>query len=168
MCRSLLALVGWLAWLVPAAAFAVTPVCYPTPAEAAHPTPAAVTATGSGYRAEQRRYDPLLGRYWVVVLDCEHPERPAQTVASSNGPAAVHDAARTLGSTRPAVVKAGSLVRVVSNSASFHLETPAYAESNGAIGDRIRVRLVRLSAEAGQPAVELTATVRGPDYLELE
>ncbi len=168
MRRILLALAGWLALLAPPAALALTPVCYPTPAEAVSQRTDGATDTRSGYRAESRRYDPLLGRSWVVVVDCGHPERPAQTIAASDALPMQPEVVRSIVVTKPMVVKAGSLVRVVGNTASFHLETPAYAESSGAVGDRIRVRLVRLSAESGQGAVELTATVRGPGYLELE
>ncbi|SNS75432.1 Chaperone for flagella basal body P-ring formation [Granulicella rosea] len=167
MRRSLLALAACLALLAPAAS-ALTAVCYPTPADAARQQTDGVTDLKSGYRVESRRFDPLLNRYWVMVRDCEHPERPAQTIASNDFAPLPAEGARSLVATKPVVVRAGSLVRVVSNSASVHLETPAYAIGNGGIGDRIRVRLVRLSTDTGQTAVELTATVRGPDYLELE
>ena len=131
-----------------------------------------------GFRVESWQRDALLPRSWVTLRRCDHPEQPAVTVLAEDGrdaggarsftaePAVPE---RTVAASRSvAIVLAGMVVRLERTETNLHFDTTGIAQSNGAVGERIRVRLVRPFDAAGEPPQYLTATIRSAELLEVE
>ena len=128
------------------------------------------TQDGDGYWVESLRLDVLLGRSWATVGRCGHPEWPAMVVASGNARVAVGTPS---GSPSAAVsvalaVRAGAAVTVVRNEEAVRMEMAGVAQQSGGVGERIRVRVVRVSDEAGAPEEFVEAVVKSADVLEME
>jgi len=149
------------------------PSCYRSAAEAA----AQVGVRGvEGYRLEAVRRDVFAGTVWAIVKSCGHPERPGVMVLTSLGTGM----ASGVGMTRPAsqalVMLAGSRVRLVQTSENVQMEMSGVAQGSGAVGDRVRVRLVPVSLEGGAGEQASWATserfatgvVRSRDLVEVE
>lgn len=156
--------------------------CFVSMAEAAAQTraldPANVSADRAalGFRLEDLRQDRLLERRWAIVRSCDHPERPpvAVVMAGNEGVAAGPGWTPGVGLGRVAaaaaspVVRAGSRVRVIGGGQNVRFETMGVVQSNGVLGERVRVRLLA-SAGLGDGSARIVAgTVRGTDLLELE
>lgn len=125
---------------------------------------------GQGYRVESVHHDLVLQRNWAVVRSCDHPEWPAFTLSTHL--AAQHSAASLMAeraSEELPVVRAGDLVRLWRTDGDAHIEMIATAEQSGAIGTRVRVRMVVPPSEEGQPdgVRYLAGVVRGPESVEL-
>jgi hypothetical protein len=148
--------------------------CYVSP-EAAAIGAGDPAAANSGFRMTQRRWDPLIGRNWVTIESCQHPERPAMTLPSSiPAPLAERTAAA-----QPAalpVVRAGETVRILYRQGNVRIEMGGVAQTSGNPGDTIRVRLTHTFSDSGSqfaeaqgfPDRQRTAIVRGPHSLELQ
>jgi hypothetical protein len=155
--------------------------CFRSVAEAALQTraldPGTIRPETLGFRLEDRRPDALRATSWAVVRSCDHPERPAVMVqvpdAAGGRMGRLEPASQGISTSHAAAlvelaVTAGSLVRVVRVEANLRFDTVGVAQVGGAIGDRIRVRLMRTADSAGEPEQFLTATIRGANLLELE
>ena len=147
------------------------PSCFSTAA-------AAVTQTGvrgvQGFRLVRVQHDAFSGLDWATVTDCGHPEHPAAmllVVAGTNVP-------KSLQSSRDSVVsalvmQAGMRVRLIVRDDLLRLEMTAVAQTSGAIGDRIRVRLLPVSVNLGEATSWsdserfATGTVRSRDEVEM-
>ncbi len=159
-------------------------VCASTPAAAL------VAAKGSvgtplaelhGFRVEAVRWDPVLRRAWAVIESCDHRERPSFTVLTDlpvAPPLSVPplETSRHLGTLQTRwqaampIVHAGELVRLWKIESYSHIELIATSEENGAIGSRVRLRLVAPKNSDGQtsPPQYLAGVVRGPADVEME
>jgi hypothetical protein len=144
----------------------------------------------TGFRVESRHQDALLHRSWANVLRCDHPERPAMTVAVAemDEPARLAKPLRLQREAEPQVravsspvagqifspvsgapvMLAGSVVRLVRTEANLRFDTAGIAQSNGAMGERVRVRLTRTGDSAGEAPQFLSGTVRSADVVEME
>ncbi len=151
--------------------------CFRSIAEAAQQThlldPANVSAESGGFRLEDMRRDRMLNKRWAIVRSCDHPERPATTVAmgaEETPQAAVAQAKEPVKAPAYAapVVRAGSTVRLVGNDGNLRFETMGVAQTNGALGQQIQVRLVSATTNNDAAARVLTGTVRSAELLEWE
>ena len=179
--------------LGPGLAWASEPVhgCFRSPAEAALMGADGVSGTG-GFRVEGVRRDVLLGRSWAVVRSCEHPERPAVVVEmlrlAGNGALAemsglpgrgrlrAREAAAGSQAVWPTekqaaaraetpVLVAGATVQVVRMEQNVRLTMAAVAQRSAAMGERVRLRVVR---EAGESEQFVEGVVRGAGLVEME
>jgi hypothetical protein len=154
--------------------------CFRSIAEAAQQThsldPANLGPNGpasGGFRLEELRRDRMLNKRWAIVRSCDHPERPAMTVAmgldDASQPVATQasEPLQAPSYTAP-VVRAGATVRLVGGNGNLHLEMTGVAQSNGALGQQIQVRLVSLTTNNEAAARILTGTVRSAGVLEWE
>jgi hypothetical protein len=151
---------------VSSGAWASEPGCYRT-AEAAA---VQVGVRGvDGYRLEGRRRDVFSGAVWSTVKSCQHPEQPgflvmASAVVGRFGTAmSVGMASRS--EALALVLLAGAKVTVVQTDDVVRIEMNGVAQGSGAVGDRIRVRIVTANEEAEERFVE--GIVRGSDVVEL-
>lgn len=64
------------------------------------------------------------------------------------------------------VVHAGDLVQLWSQEQNLHIEIAGRAEQNGAVGNKIRVRLLHPGFDTGREQTGL-GIVRGPSNVEL-
>jgi Chaperone for flagella basal body P-ring formation len=94
--------------------------------------------------------DSLLSLQWAVMVDCEHPERPARMVLLSDNAAvaggikgAVEVRSVSVEPVAPVLVRAGETVRLWSQDGVTRIETTGVAQESGAAGKQIRVRLLR-------------------------
>ena len=140
-------------------AHASEPVCFATTAEAA----AQVGVRGvHGYWLTSSRRDPLSGAVWATVGSCEHPEWPKTVLlasvaeeASLLSPALRHGMASAAELTPPAaaqrviVMQAGSRVTLLKLSATERMEVSGIVQTSAAVGDRVKVRLLSVSASSG-------------------
>ncbi len=133
-----------------------------------------------GYRVDTVRWDPLLRQSWAVIRSCDHLAWPSFTMlADLPGPhaAASAMAAGTMAGT-PAdrssamvlIVHVGDLVRLWKSDRYARIEMTGTSEENGAVGARVRVRLVAAQAIDGRvsPTQFLAGVVRGPNDVEME
>jgi hypothetical protein len=111
----------------------------------------------------------LLRRQWAIISSCEHPEFPSLTLPVSERATEHKDGAMTPFS----IVHAGDVVLVWSQEAFVRIEMTGVAEGNAALGDRIRIHLLRpstVSAEGAnfaQNVGPLFGIVRGPHEVEI-
>jgi len=149
-------------------AMASEPDCYRTAEDAV----AQAGARGvQGFRVETVRRDIFSGAAWATVRSCTHPEWPASLLLVASGHPVVAPARLELWRPSPErifVVRAGTRVRLVATDENTRLEASGVALANAALGDRIQVRLLPVSAISSDPAPERLATgiVRGRDLVE--
>jgi hypothetical protein len=156
--------------------------CFPTVAQtvaqigSSGPLPAIgernTFTTSTGFWLEDLRRDPVLRKSWALVQNCDHPEQPPLAVAiadAKDDPRDLPSSTALVQSGTP-IVRAGSPVRVVRIEAKLRLEMPAVAQSNGTIGDRVRVRILQTTGNSPSPGQEqfLVGVVRSAEVLELE
>jgi hypothetical protein len=105
-------------------------------------------------------FDPVLRNSWAVVVDCAHPERPAQMMPA-------HDPHEMAGADRNAFqaaqlrpwLRAGSAVRAW-RAGAVRIELSATAIESAPVGSKVKVRI-----RAGGTILE--GVVRGADSVEL-
>jgi hypothetical protein len=149
--------------------------CARTPALALHAVQSSANedmlSQGDGYRIVSVRWDPLLNQRWAMVASCEHPERPsiAMLLTGRRLPAEVPaHGSNANGRQSPfPVIHAGDVVQLRSQERNLRIEVAGRAEENGAVGSKVRVRLLHSGFDAGQEQTFI-GTVRGPGYVELE
>jgi D-serine deaminase-like pyridoxal phosphate-dependent protein len=145
-------------------AWAAERVCFRTPAEAAVE---AGVADVQGFRLEATRRDVLAGTVWATVRSCAHPGEPARWVfAAGLSSLARHGSERPRTSIAEAVMHAGTRVTLLLHGANVQVEATAVALENGVVGDRVRVRIVGTSAEAGERIAE--GVVRDAKVVEVD
>ena len=120
------------------------------------------------------RRDSVSGSTWALMVDCEHPERPARMVLMADKSAAVGEVKGAVGvrsvrveTVAPMVVRAGETVRLWSQDGVSRLETTGVAQESGAAGRRIRVRLLRQEMQSDEAERFLTGVVDGPGSVEM-
>ena len=154
--------------------------CAKTPVAAIEAARAGQTAAfqATGFRVESVRWDAAQRQTWAVIRSCDHAERPTLAMLTDLprnlvGAAPSAGAMPVLGQIIPAnsaVVHAGEVVRLWRADAQAHIELKAMAEENGAIGAKVRLRLLTLKEPDGQyaPPQYLAGIVRGPADVEME
>ena len=160
----------WFAMLgVSGMAFASEPprTCFRSVAEAVAQTHLleGVRTDGLGFRVEDLQRDVLHGRDWAMVRSCEHPERPAVAVAVGRI-TPLPDAAPA--HSKAPLVLGGVEVRLVRLEANSRLEMRGVTQAAGALGDTVRVRVLRVGEDQSAEERMVLAVVRGADLLEME
>ena len=171
-----------LGFAVPTAASAeetATTPCAETPAAAVAAFESGAKLAGAeGYRVTSLRRDAVLGMNWAAVERCGHPGWPAVAVPSKMAPvptaaevAAVRAGGRVLGGgiveRRAPLVRVGETVRLWQQDRNVRLQLAAVSEENGAVGDRVRLRMGdRLAGGDGPRTVY--GMVRGVRDVEME
>lgn len=157
-------------------------------------------AAAQGYRVESVRWDAVQRRTWAVIRSCDHAERPtlampadlphaaagpngavglvaadglilaSSPVAAAPAPVLSVSAQIAQGNTALPVVHAGDVVRLWRADVQAHIELMATAEENGAMGTKVRLRLLTPKDSDGQyaPPKYLAGIVRGPADVEME
>lgn len=142
-------------------------------------------APDSGYRLQSTRWDAQLGRGWATVLSCDHPERPAMTVALVDAAPKLSPGAAVGGvvaglsgpsagvvlrpvNAGPPVVRAGEAVRIFRRDDVALIEFSGIAQANGNPGDVIRVRVKHAVSDEAVADQYIAGTVRGPRLLEMQ
>ncbi|QNI35435.1 flagella basal body P-ring formation protein FlgA [Edaphobacter albus] len=122
---------------------------------------------GENYRVIATRWDPVLNQRWAVISSCDHPEHPSISFAISKPDRETISSQFRATSLLPfPVVHAGDLVQLWGQDQNLHVEIAGRAEQNGAVGNRIRVRLLRSGFDTGREQTML-GVVRGPRNVEL-
>jgi predicted deacylase len=105
------------------------------------------------------------------MVDCAHPERPSRWVllgAETAEELKVEVKGQTTAAVRvPMAVLAGEAVRVWRRDGMASIETSGVAERSGAVGARIRVRLVRRGVDGESVERHETGVVDGVGSVEL-
>lgn len=133
-----------------------------------------------GYRVSSLHRDAVLGRSWASVERCGHPEWPAVSVPrepkagrdglmlASAAPHGVPPPAGQAAVHREAItVRAGETVRLWRHEANLRLELTGVSEESGAVGTRVRVRVLAKQDEGERPRT-MFGLVRGPADVEME
>jgi hypothetical protein len=148
--------------------------CYNTPTtaiDAGSLTSSSSLSESGGYRVERIQSDPVLRQTWAMVIRCDHPEWPAVALPlrDSSLPLRLreHESAKNIPAS--VVIRAGEIVRLWRQETSLRIEVAGISEGNGALGDHIKVRLLRRNTVDGQSIEEqLSGIVRGPSDVEMK
>lgn len=130
----------------------------------------AASAEGVGYRVTEMHWDPLLRQNWARVANCEHPEWPEVSLrVEAMKKVSGHLIDRTGPEISPfvAVIHAGDVVRLWRREDLLRIEVTGVAEESGGVGKKIRVRLLRRSADSQAKEEQFTGIVRGPSDVEM-
>jgi hypothetical protein len=124
-----------------------------------------------GYRVAKVQSDRVLGKRWVMIASCGHPEWPAFALPTNETELSVtpQTATNSLaeGTQADPVVRAGEIVRLWRQGALLRIEAAGVSEENGGLGKAIRVRLLRRNTD-DQSVSELSGIVRGPSNVEIQ
>jgi hypothetical protein len=166
----------WLSILSTAGLVSARAACYNTPIAAADsmkPGSSSASLTEGGYRVTSIQLDPILGKRWVMIASCDHPERPTFSLLTKESdspehvlprdPQTVLDNAHVL-----PVVHAGDTVRLWRQEAALRIELAGVAEENGSLGKLIRVRLLRRNTDDQSTRAEFAGVVRGKSDVEMQ
>ena len=164
----------WIAGLGVVGSSAAQAACPSTPAAAVgligNRVENSVAGDGGGFRVTSMRWDPLLRRRWALVVSCEHPEWPAVELPVPALESAARDGERDQAKyflPRLPVVRAGELVHLWSQEDNLRIDIGAVAEQNGAVGERVRVRLTQRNGLGNQIEEQFLGVVRGPRDVEI-
>jgi hypothetical protein len=148
--------------------------CFPTIAEAVgqiHPIEQANNQSlSTGFWLEDLRRDPIHRKNWALVQSCDHPEQPplaVETQGPKDDPADLPVQAYVAPS-KTATVAAGSRVWLVRTEDHLRLQMPAIAQTNGAVGESIRVRIVPTGGDSTNQERFLAGVVRSNQIVEME
>jgi hypothetical protein len=150
--------------------------CYSTPSAAiasvrpgsSLPSPA---SERGGYRVTGLRSDPVLGRLWAVVANCDHAEWPmlaVQTFGSDSSTPSRANQIRVANSPSIPVVHAGDIVRLWRQEELLRIEVVGVSQENGGLGKAVRVRLQRQNADNQAIQEQFSGIVRGPSDVEMQ
>lgn len=143
--------------------------CRATPEEALKQSSTDHDGSIQGFRIANLRWDPFLQQQWAIVVSCAHPELPPLTLKVPVQSSRYADVTRL---SLPAV-RNGDFVRAWSQGSFARIEMNGVADGNAALGDRIRIRVMRpLPSDGGLTATGSSETlfgiVRGPHNVEIE
>ncbi len=161
-----------------APAWSSEPACYESAAAAAAQKG---MRSAQGFRIGSTYRDSLTGDLWANIRSCGHPERPQFLVLAALGNLGLGLASsmakrNEASAGRALVMLAGSRVNVVEVSEGTRIEIPAVAQTSGAIGDRMRARIIPLSSLASGDALAawtsnervVTGVVKSSNVLEVD
>jgi hypothetical protein len=139
--------------------------CYSTPNAAIESLTLPLSVSvGSGYRVTSIQADSLLGKRWVIVASCDHPEWPALAVQTGGLDVVAPSQAnqlRTAGSRSIPVVHVGDIVRLWRQEDLLRIEVAGVSEESGGLGQTIRVRLIPRNMDGQWPPEHFSGVVRG-------
>jgi len=148
-----------------------------------------------GTRAIARRWDAVLGVGWELRQDCAHPEWPARLLALGPATRVPAAAAVTLAGAvrmiqvaqtvqpqpvqpqivpaqivpaKPLLVHAGDSVRLWMQDKTVQIELTGIAEQSAHSDERVVVRIVQQTEDAGQTVQRIAGVVRGAGDVEME
>jgi hypothetical protein len=137
-----------------------------------------------GYRVTARQWDAILAKGWELRQSCAHPEWPARMVATGAAglsgssaaaaqmgrpnQAALEIVPRSMPAPLPLLVRAGDAVRLWSQGERVRIEMSGVVEQSARGGDRVVVRVIRQTDDAGLTVERIAGTVRGAGDVEME
>ena len=150
-------------------------ICYKTPQIAVdanitsfEPSP---VLTDDGYRVTRIQRDPVLGRKWAMIINCNHPEQPAVALPVNETDtlkiSQQLDRASITNIKTAIVVRAGDVVRLWRQENILRIEVAGVSEESGGLGKTIRVRLLRNNTGESVPE-QVIGIVRGPSNVEMQ
>jgi hypothetical protein len=149
--------------------------CYSTPSAAiesvrpgSSPSPA---SQRGGYRVTGLQSDPVLGRRWAVVVNCDHAEWPVLAVQTFGSDLSTPSRANQMHVASPPpipVVRAGDIVRLWRQEDLLRIEVVGVSQESGGLGKAIRVRLLRRNADSQAIQEQFSGIVRGPSDVEMQ
>ncbi len=149
--------------------------CYSSPDQAveALTTESSLSSTikNGGYRVTRVESDQILGKRWAIVVRCGHPEWPEVALQTSGARSMIAAPMKSsLGkSASPSpVVRAGEIVRLWKQESSLRIEVAGVSEESGALGQTIRVRLLRRNTEDQSIPEQFFGVIRGPSDVEMQ
>ena len=134
----------------------------------------AATAENLRYQITSDRWDPILHRHWLFVVDCDHPERPLLSRISTTYmkndlyPAFENNQKNSLTASNLPLVRAGQNVRVLRREDSLQIEINGVAEQSGGLGHQVRIRLSKVSTDIEQAQKEIVGIVSGLATVEMQ
>lgn len=149
--------------------------CYKTPRRAVDSFQAnlsiAAASETSGYRVTGIQSDPVLGKKWVLISSCNHPEWPAVALQSAeNSSLKVPLAGKHLlieNMRQAPVVRAGDIVRLWKQEDLLRIEVAGVSEESAGLGQTVRVRLLRGNTDDQSIPEHFSGVVRGPSNVEM-
>jgi Chaperone for flagella basal body P-ring formation len=159
-------------------AYSLESVCVRTPAMAVRTIRSDVTASmlaqKDGYRVAKVHWDPLLNQRWAIIASCGHPDRPSIAMPLTDlapqtevSPLGNHVGSSPWMQSPFPIIHAGDLVQLQIQNNDIRIEVAGRAEENGAIGNKVRVRLLHTGFDTNQEQT-LRGIVRGPGHVEIE
>ena len=149
--------------------------CYSTPSAAIESVrPGSSHSPASqrgGYRVTGLRSDPVLGRLWAVVANCDHAEWPVLAVQTSGSDLSTPPRTNQMRVASPLsipVVHAGDIVRLWRQEDLLRIEVVGVSQESGGLGKAIRVRLLRQNTDNQAIQEQLSGIVRGPSDVEMQ
>jgi hypothetical protein len=145
--------------------------CYNTPSAAIESLtlPLPVSQDG-GYRVTSFQADPLLGKRWAIVANCDHPEWPGLAVQTDGLDVIAPSQANQMHTVSPRsipVVHVGDIVRLWRQEDLLRIEVAGVSEESGGLGETIRVRLLPRNTDGQWLPEEFSGVVRGPLDVEM-
>jgi hypothetical protein len=149
--------------------------CYDTPhmaVEAFVTGSSVVPALKGGYQVVRIEPDPVLGRRWVTIASCTHPEWPISALLVPGGGSVASPSGAqhvlTDNVTKAPLVRAGEVVRMWRQEKLLRMEFAGVSEESGGLGKTIRVRLLRRSTDDQSIPEQFSGIIRGPSDVEMQ
>jgi hypothetical protein len=148
--------------------------CYRTPSAAVDSFNAGSSLSPvlqGGYRVTGIQSDPVLGRRWAMVANCDHAEWPVLAIQISGSDSVAPsptDQMRVASVSSIPVVHVGDIVRLWKQEDLLRIEVAGVSEENGGLGKTIRVRLLRQNAGDQMNQERFSGIVRGPSDVEMQ
>jgi hypothetical protein len=149
--------------------------CYNTPhmaVEAFVTSPSVAPALKDGYQVTRIESDLVLGRRWLMIASCNHPEWPAFALPTPGGGSVVvpSEAQHILTDNvkKVPLVRAGDVVRIWRHERLLRIEFAGVSEESGGLGKTIRVRLLRRSTDDQSIPEQFSGVIRGPSDVEMQ
>lgn len=147
--------------------------CYSTPLKAiagVSLTSSSSLSESSGYRVERVQRDPVLSQTWAMIIRCDHPEWPAVALPLRDAilPLRLREQESAKNIRVSVIIRAGEIVRLWRQETSLRFEVAGISEGNGALGDLIKVRLLRRNTDDQSIEEQFSGIVRGPSDVEMK
>jgi hypothetical protein len=151
--------------------------CYNTPRAAVDALEAnssvSSTSDKSGYRVTKIQSDPVLGQRWAMIASCGHPEWSAfalrtNEVSSLKEPPKAGGRLSSDSANTSTAIHAGDIVRLWKQETLSRIEVAGVSEESGAVGEIIRVRLLRSATNDQSIPEQFSGVVRGPSNVEIQ
>lgn len=131
-----------------------------------------ILSSTEGYRITAIRRDRLLHQRWAMVASCGHPERPLIVMPLPEQKMGAALASRSNPADNPRsdpfpIVHSGDLVQLLAREKTLRMEIAGRAEQSGALGAKVRVRLLRSWFDIGREQT-FVGIVRGPGKIEIQ
>jgi hypothetical protein len=127
-------------------------------------------SAGGNYRVLRIHSDQVLIQTWAMVIRCDHPEWPAVALSLRDSTLSLRLKEQESAKDIPAavVVHAGEIVRLWRQEISWRIEAAGISETNGRLGDLVKVRLLRRNTDDQSIEEQFSGIVRGPSDVEMK